>query len=216
MKTQIRHLWNIWNSFSPQYPVEWPSFFLVLYFNYKIIQPFRFALASFVGANATWQSENCEKSSFSHSLPSLTFGAFTPSSSFFPNKEGVRVSASHILCISLVNKSKCDNCSSMDEEESQEAQRRETWLRKTQATLCQNTEADYPFYTLFSVQQSFSLKCTLQRRHSVSLVRVFTQKFPTFPQQFILSLPATFSHYLCLEKWKQKSWEPPRKRIQSR
>lgn len=127
---------------------------LIFYFNYKIIQPLRFALVPLKGPNATWQSENCEKPFCSHHLPALTLGAFTPSCSFFQNKEGVRFSASRILCISLVNKIKCDNCSSMDEKESG-------------STVNRNTTQENPGYPV------------PEHRGCLSLFSLNTTKFPS-------------------------------------
>lgn len=176
------------------------------------LQPLRFALVSFRGPNATWQSENCEKSSCSHRLPSLTSDAFTPSSSFFQNKEGVRFSASHILCISLVNKSKCDNCSSMDEEGSWEAQWIETWLRKTQAAPCQNTEAESLFCRLFSSGTTKFPSSALWGSKGFICKGLGTE-ISHFPHHFVFSPPwrTNFPHDRWLGKWKERSWESPGK-----
>lgn len=115
----------------------------------------------------------------SHSLPSLTFGAFTPSSSFFQNK-GVRFSASHILCISLVNQSKCDNCSSMDEEVRKHSKQKHDSGKPS--LTCARIQKQATPSTDYSVSTpKVSLKRTLRIRHCVLTSKGFHVEMSHFP-----------------------------------
>lgn len=91
---------------------------------------------------------------------------------------------------------------------SQEAQWIETWLRKTQATLCQSTEAVSPYSLL--IQQSFLQ--VFSEDQMVSLVRVWARIF--FPPSWTIfspPCPINFPYDHWLGKWKERPWESPRK-----
>lgn len=149
------------------------------------------------------------KSFSSHHLPSLTLGTFAPSSSFFQNKEGVRFFASHILCISLVNKIKCDNCSSMDEKESG-------------STVNRNMTQENPGYpvpehrgclSLFSLNTTKFPSSVLWGSNGFISKGLGTDFFPPSRTIFSPPCPINFPYDHWLGKWKERPWESPRKGI---